>query len=77
MGVWAFFRFGITEAPTAWARGPPSLGNHRGPHRMGVGPYFARGSPRPPPHGRVGLLGSGITEAPTAWARGPPSLRDY
>ena len=67
-------RLGITEAPTAWARGPPSLGDHRGPNRMGEGAPFALGSPRPALHGRGGLLRLGITEAPTAWARGPRSL---
>ena len=59
-------RFGITEAPTAWARGPPSLVDHRGPRRMGDGASFAWGSLRPPTHGRDGLLRFGITEAPAA-----------
>ena len=58
---------GITEVPTAWARGPPLLWDPRGPHRMGEGASFALGSLRarhmgkgasfawvplrPPPHG--------------------------
>ena len=30
-------RFGATEAPAAWARGPPPLGDHRGPRRVSAG----------------------------------------
>ena len=37
---------------------------------MGEGASFALGPPRPPPHGRGGLLRLGITEAPAAWAWG-------
>ena len=42
---------------------------------MGEGASFALVSPRPPPHGRAGLLCFGTTEAPTAWAWGPPCVR--
>ena len=59
-------RFGTTEAPSAWARGPPSLGDHGGPRRMDEEAPLAWGSPRPPLHGRGGLLRFGTTEAPTA-----------
>ena len=59
--------FGTTEAPTAWAWGPPSHWDHRGPHHMGVGAFFALGPPRPPSHGRVGLIRFGTTEYPTTW----------
>ena len=76
-GRGGLLRSGITEAPTAWARGPPSLWDHRGPRRMGEGASFALGPPRPPPHGRGDLFRFAITEAPTAWARGPPSLGDH
>ena len=34
-------RFGTTEAPAAWARGPLSLGDHLGPRRFGEGASFA------------------------------------
>ena len=63
-------RFGTTEAPIGWARGPPSLWDHQGPHRMGEGASFALGPPRPPPHGRGGLLRFGTTEAPPRHGRG-------
>ena len=33
----------IIQAPTALARGPPSLWDHRGPHRMGAEVSFALG----------------------------------
>ena len=68
---------GIVKAPATWARGPPPLWRHRGPHRMGAGASFALGSSRPPRHGRGGLLRSRTTKAPTAWAGGPPPLRDH
>ena len=60
-GRGGLLRFGITQAPAAWVRGPPSFWDHRGPHRMGGG----------------GLLRFGTTKAPTAWAMGPPSLWDH
>ena len=59
-------RFGTTEAPTAWVRGPRALRDDRGPHRMGEGASFALGPPGPPPHGLGGLLRFGITESPAA-----------
>ena len=37
-GRGGLLRFGTTEAPAAWVRGPPSLWDHRGPRRMGAGP---------------------------------------
>ena len=86
-------RFATTGAPAAWARGPPSLWDHRGPRRKGevasfaLGPpgprrigevaSFRLGPPGPPPHGRGGLLRFGTAEASAAWARGPPSICDY
>ena len=39
---------------------------------MGEGASSALGLPRPPPHGRGGLLRFGSTEAPAPWARVPP-----
>ena len=51
------FRFGTTEAPSAEARGPPSLRDHRGPRRWGEGASLALGPPGPPPLGRGGLFG--------------------
>ena len=72
------FRLGITEAPAAWARGPTSLWDHRGPRRMGEGASLALGSPRPLPHGRGGLLRLGTIAAPrrmgdvASLALGPP-----
>ena len=73
--------------PAAWVRGPlpiwdhrrgpPSHWDHRGPRRIGVGPPFALGPPRPPPHGRGGLSRFGTTEAPAAWAQGPPPFWDH
>ena len=68
---------GINKAPTAWARGPSLLWDHRGPRRVGEGAPFPLGLPRPPPHGGGDLFRFAITEAPTAWARGPPSLGDH
>ena len=70
-------RFGVTEAPTSWARGPPSLWDPRGPHRMGEGASFALARTRPPPHGRWGLSYLGTIKAPAAWARWPPSFWDH
>ena len=60
-GLGGLLHFGTTVAPTAWARGPPLLWDHRGPHGMGEGASFALGSPRPPPHGRGRLLRFGTT----------------
>ena len=80
-------RFGATEAPAAMARGPLSIWDHRGPHRMGVGASFALGPPGPLPHGRGGLFrfwatGSPLhgrlcpTGPPTAWSwAGPEGCR--
>ena len=76
-GRGGLLRFGTTEGPAAWALGPPSLWDHRGPRRMGEGASIALGPPRAPPHGRGGLLRFGITEAPTAWAWGPLSLWEH
>ena len=76
-GRGGLLRFGTTEVPTAWARGPPSFLDHRGPRRMGEGASFALGPPRPPAAWRGGLLRLGTTEAPSAWAWGPPSLWDH
>ena len=64
-------RFGTTEAPTPWARGPPSLWDQRDP-RLGEGTSFDLRPPGPPRHGRGGLFRCGTTEAPVAWVRGPP-----
>ena len=60
-GQGGLLRFGTTEAPAAWARGPPSLWDHRGPCHMGEGASSVFGT----------------TEAPAAWARGPPPLWDH
>ena len=38
-------RFGTTEAPAAWARGPPSLWDHRGSRRRGKGASSACARP--------------------------------
>ena len=43
---------GTTEAAVAWAGGPPSLWDHRGPRRMGEGASFTWGPRRPPLHQR-------------------------
>ena len=74
MGARASFRFGTTEAPATWAKGPPPHWDYRGPCRMGEGASSAFGLPRPVPHGRGDLLSFGTNEAPAAWARGlfPP-----
>ena len=68
---------GSTEAPTAWARGPPSLWDHRSPRRIGEGAFPAWGPSRPPPHWREGLLRFRTIGAPASWARGPPSLWNH
>ena len=44
---------------------------------MGEGASSVLGPPRPPPHGRGGLIRFGTTEAPAAWARGPPPFLDH
>ena len=65
-------RFGTTKGHTAWAWGPPPYWDHREPrcmgaaassvlgpaglHHMGTGASSVLGPPRPPPHGRGGLL---------------------
>ena len=83
-GRGGLLRFGTTEAPAAWDKGPPSLWDHRGPRRMGEGASFALGPrdprclgegasfalgpPRPPQHGRGGILPFGTTEAPATRA---------
>ena len=36
-GPGSLLQFGFTEAPAAWGRGPPSLWDHQGPRRMGMG----------------------------------------
>ena len=54
-------RFGTTEAPTPWARGPPSLWDQRDPRRMGEGTSFDLGPPGP------GGMGEGAS-----FAVGPP-----
>ena len=40
-GRGGLFRFGTTEAPAAWARGPSRLYDHRGPRHMGEAASFA------------------------------------
>ena len=40
-GRGGLFRLGTTGAPAAWARGPPSLWDLKGPRRMGEGASFA------------------------------------
>ena len=44
---------------------------------MGEGASFALGAPRPPLHGRGGLLRFVTIAAPAPWGRGPPSLWDH
>ena len=61
---------GTTEAAAAWARGPPLLWDHEGPHRMAEGASLNLELPRPPPHGRGGLHHLGTTQAHTACRRG-------
>ena len=68
--------FGTTQAPTALACGPPSLWDHQGPRRMGVGASLALGAPRRPPHWPGVLRCFGTTEAPVAWVQGCFSLWD-
>ena len=75
-GRGGLLRFGTTGGLTAWAWGPPSLWEHRSPHRTGEWASFNLGPPRPPAHGRGDLFRFGTTEALTALARGPPSLCD-
>ena len=85
-GRGGLLRFGTTGALAAWARGPTSLWNPRGPRRIGEGAStfgppgpcrmsegasFALGKQGPPPHGREGLLRFWTAQAPAAWARGP------
>ena len=73
-GRGGLLRFGTTEAPTAWARGPSPLQDHGAPRRMGEGASSVLRPPRPPPHGCGGLVRLGTTEGPAAWARGPPQF---
>ena len=75
-GIGALICFGTTEAPTAWARGPPQLRGNRGPHGMGQGPPSLWDHQGPHLIGVGASLALGPPKAHTAWAMEPPSLWD-
>ena len=57
--------------------GASPLWIHRSPRRMGAGASFVLQPPRPPPHGRGGLLCFGFIEAPVTGAWGPLFFLDH
>ena len=78
-------RFGITQAPATWVRGPRWLWDHRGPHRGRAGECATLGPPRPRcfrgedlrRFGCGGLRRFWITEVAAALGQGLPPLWDH
>ena len=69
-------RCGMTEAPSAVARGASFTMRPPRPHSLGRGGLLRVWIVQAPLHGLGGLLSFGTTEGPVARARGPRSLWD-